>query len=523
MTAQPARTRRPIGVGVLLTTVVASLLAVVASPAGAAPVAASSGTVTWGLKASFRSYMVSPGAGGTVVASEGATQAASNGVFTFPADSGSKDGSAAAIDTQGKVRFEGHEGILDVTLSDVRVNITGTTGTLVVDAVSRQYSPGATTPGTPVTYDDVVFANLDLSGVTPTSTASQYVASAIPATLTSAGVPILAGFYPAGTALDPVTVSMALETVPTCTPATPVVSSATATSVTVTLAKGTCATGSAWRVSTFAGTSATALKTQDVAAGGTSTVVTGLTPGTAYRFKAAARTSAGVGPLSTVSAFAAPPFASFTNLTNRQYLDFRLRAATAAERTAWNTPLTNGSLTPVGAVDQAVDFPEWARQSPMIRLFQAYFLRLPDLGGLNYWTGKSRGGMRINQISSSFAASSEFTNRYGKLSNRAFVELVYTNVLGRNGDPGGIASWTAKLDAKTKSRGEVMVGFSESNEYKNKTRALTDVVNVYTGMLRRTPTKAENTEWEAALKDGTPRRDLVAALFASVAYDARVS
>ena len=523
MTAHPARTRRAAaGIAVLLASLVASLLAVAATPAGAAPVAATGGSITWGLKSSFRSYIVSPGAAGSVVASEGATQAASNGVFTFPADTGSRDGSAAAIDTRGQVRFEGHDGVLDVAISDIRVDIQGTTGSLVVDAVSRQYAPGATTPGTSVAYDDVVFADLDLSAVTPTSSSTSYLAASIPATLTSAGVPILAGFYAAGTALDPVTVSLALEAIPTCTPGAPVVSAATATSATVTIARGTCATTAAWRLSTFAGTSGTALKAQDVAAGSMSTTVTGLTAGTTYRFKAAARTSAGVGPASTASAVAAPPFASATNLTNRQYLDFRLRTATAAERTAWANALGNGTLTPVAAVDAAVDFPEWAKQSPVVRLFQAYFGRLPDLGGLDYWTGKSRAGTRINTISSSFAGSNEFTTKYGKLSNRKFVELVYENVLGRPGDAGGIKSWTAKLDAKTKSRGEVMVGFSESNEYKTKTRALTDVVNVYTGMLRRTPTKGENTEWEGKLKGGATRSELIAALFGSAAYDARV-
>ena len=523
MTANPARPRgSAAGIAVVLASLVASVLASVPAPAGATPVSASSGSITWGLKSSFRSYITSPGANGTISVSGGATQAASNGVFTFPADSGSRDGSTAAIDTRGAVVFRGHEDVLDVSISDIRVAISGATGTVVVDAVSRQYSPGTTTPGTPVTYDDVTFATLDLSAVTPTSTAAQYAAT-IPATLTSAGVPVLAGFYPAGTALDPVTVSLALETVPTCTPGAPVVSSATSASATVSIARGTCPTGSRWRLSTFAGTSAAALKTQDVEAGATRATVSGLTAGTTYRFQAAALTSAGVGPRSGSSSFAAPPFASLQSLTDRQYLDFRLRPATAAERSAWVNALSSGTLSSVAAVDTAVDFPEWARQAPMIRLFQAYFLRLPDLGGLNYWTARSRAGTRITTISSSFAGSNEFTSRYGSLTNRAFVELVYQNVLGRPGDAGGIRSWTAKLDTKAKSRGEVMVGFSESNEYKRKTTALTDVVNVYTGMLRRTPTAAESTEWQAALKGGSARTDLVAALLASSAYDARVS
>lgn len=524
MTATPAPPRRlAAGAVVLLAALVAGVLAPASAPAGADPVAAASGSVTWGIKSSFRSYIVSPGAAGSITASGGATQAASNGVFTFPADSGSKDGSVASADTRGAVVFRGHEGVLDVTISEIRVSIDGTAGSLVVDAVSRQYAPGSTAPGAPVAYDDVEFATLDLSGATPTSTASRYAVADVAATLTAAGVPVLAGFYPAGTPLDPVSVDLALETTPTCVPGTPLVTSATATSVSVSIAKGGCAAGSRWRLSTFAGTSTTAVKTQDVAAGGTGTVVTGLTAGTTYRFRVTARTSAGVGPMSAASPFAAPPFASLDGLTDRQYLDFRLRRPTASERSAWGSALSSGTLGPAAAIDSAVDFPEWARQSPVVRLFQAYFLRLPDIGGLNHWTAKSRAGTRINTISSSFAGSNEFTTRYGRLTNRAFVELVYRNVLGRPGDTGGIASWTAKLDSKAKSRGEVMVGFSESNEFKRKTTALTDVVNVFTGMLRRTPTATESTEWQAALQGGAPRQELVAELLASASYDARVS
>ena len=61
-------------------------------------------------------------------------------------------------------------------------------------------------------------------------------------------------------------------------------------------------------------------------------------------------------------------------------------------------------------------------------------------------------------------ARSRAVATYGALSNRAFVELVYNNVLGRQGDGGGVAHWEGQLNGG-RDRGSVMVGFSESAEF----------------------------------------------------------
>src|SRR5690606_31064313 len=117
---------------------------------------------------------------------------------------------------------------------------------------------------------------------------------------------------------------------------------------------------------------------------------------------------------------------------------------------------------------------------PATRLYRAYFLRIPDKGGLAYWIRQRRvNGKRLNAISDSFASSSEFKNKYGKLSNRKFVELVYKNVLGRTGETSGVNYWTSRLDRKVNSRGQVMTGFSESNEYKTKQVSEVDVSVIY--------------------------------------------
>lgn len=100
------------------------------------------------------------------------------------------------------------------------------------------------------------------------------------------------------------------------------------------------------------------------------------------------------------------------------------------------------------------------------RLYKAYFLREPDAPGLAHWHGHRSRGMPLAQISEYFAQSPEFTNRYGRLDNAGFVNLVYRNVLGRDAEPAGFAHWVGHLH-RGLTRGGMMIGFSDSLEYKN--------------------------------------------------------
>jgi len=101
------------------------------------------------------------------------------------------------------------------------------------------------------------------------------------------------------------------------------------------------------------------------------------------------------------------------------------------------------------------------------RLYLAYFDRAPDMSDLAYWEQALAGGTSIYSTSAFFAQSKEFTTTYGGLSNAGFVQLIYQNVLDRNAanDPGA-AYWTNELDQGKRTRGNVMVGFSESAEGK---------------------------------------------------------
>ncbi|WP_421121965.1 DUF4214 domain-containing protein [Aquihabitans daechungensis] len=176
---------------------------------------------------------------------------------------------------------------------------------------------------------------------------------------------------------------------------------------------------------------------------------------------------------------------------------------TSAERTDWVNRL-NAKTANRSSLVQALrtSSENVANVDPVTRLYSAYFLRIPDAGGLVYWIGKRRRGAKLDTISQSFASSSEFKTRYGSLSNAAFVDLIYHNLFDRDPDPSGKAYWTGKLNNGSKNRGQVMAGFSESNEYKNdQVKPVNAAVGVIF-MLKRKPTTTEFNNLVAGVGTG---------------------
>ncbi|MCZ8259860.1 MAG: DUF4214 domain-containing protein, partial [Beijerinckiaceae bacterium] len=110
-----------------------------------------------------------------------------------------------------------------------------------------------------------------------------------------------------------------------------------------------------------------------------------------------------------------------------------------------------------------------AHAGQVYRIYDSAFNRQADAGGLDGWVNAMYGGAKIGDLVNGFMNSAEFTNTYGPinaLSNTAFVNLLYNNVLNRAADSGGLASWVATLDGGT-SRANVFLSFSESQEHKN--------------------------------------------------------
>ena len=95
--------------------------------------------------------------------------------------------------------------------------------------------------------------------------------------------------------------------------------------------------------------------------------------------------------------------------------------------------------------------------------------RNPDTGGLNtYVNALNSGAVTRKNLVTGFANSSEFTNAAASLSNTAFVNRLYIGVLGRTPDTGGITSWVKALNARSVNKAQVTQAFLSSAEFRNR-------------------------------------------------------
>lgn len=98
------------------------------------------------------------------------------------------------------------------------------------------------------------------------------------------------------------------------------------------------------------------------------------------------------------------------------------------------------------------------------RLYQAAFNRTPDQAGVGYWMAMMDQGATLGQVATHFLASVEFAQMYGTgLSDTAFVDKLYWNVLHRQQDQAGADYWAAAM-ANGGTRAQVLEQFSESAE-----------------------------------------------------------
>ncbi|MEU5895792.1 MULTISPECIES: HtaA domain-containing protein [Streptomyces] len=170
------------------------------------------GRLDWGIKSSFQSYVTGPIAHGASTLQGGAATVGGSR-FRFHSAKGSYDPDSGTFTAgfSGGVRFTGHKKggsyELDLTISRPTVKVSGGSGTLYADMVSKQKGTGkiTSTPRVPL-------ASLNVSGIDMKGGTGPIALDNIPATLTSQGAEAFAGYYTAGTALDPVSLSTDLVT-----------------------------------------------------------------------------------------------------------------------------------------------------------------------------------------------------------------------------------------------------------------------------------------------------------------------
>ncbi len=98
------------------------------------------------------------------------------------------------------------------------------------------------------------------------------------------------------------------------------------------------------------------------------------------------------------------------------------------------------------------------------RLYSTGLGRSPEQGGFDFWTTEyTLGNWSFPAMAQFFVDSAEFQESYGDLTQDQFIRQLYRNVLGREGEAGGVEFWNQQMTAGM-NRATVLMRFAESPE-----------------------------------------------------------
>jgi hypothetical protein len=139
----------------------------------------------------------------------------------------------------------------------------------------------------------------------------------------------------------------------------------------------------------------------------------------------------------------------------------------------------------------------------------AYFLhRAADPAGLASWVGVLEAGWSPQAVLEGILGSAEFYGDAGGTPS-GFVSALYTDLLGRAADSGGLATWVGQLNAGV-SRGAVVAGILYSNEYETNF-----VKDLYFYLLDRAADPGGLATWVGELAHGVSEEWVISGIVGS--------
>jgi hypothetical protein len=145
------------------------------------------------------------------------------------------------------------------------------------------------------------------------------------------------------------------------------------------------------------------------------------------------------------------------------------------------------------------------------RDYEHYLGRNADGAGLQYWQQQLQNGLTDEQMEAVFIGSPEYYAHAGG-TDKAWVDQMYFDLLGRAPDAAGESYWVAQL-AGGASRSSVALGFADSPEREGIT-----VQNDYQLYLGRMASTGEVAGWVNAFEHGTQNENVIAGFVASDEY-----
>jgi hypothetical protein len=154
------------------------------------------------------------------------------------------------------------------------------------------------------------------------------------------------------------------------------------------------------------------------------------------------------------------------------------------------------------------------------QLYKGILDRPADAGGLQFWTNS---GLTLAAVADSLIASSEYAQRYGSLSNMAFVNQLYENMFSRPADASGLQFWVGQLAAGA-DRGSVAAEIANSSEAQTgfdvtpTANNNAEMYRLYQVAFGRAPDGAGEAYWTSLLANGWTVEQVAAALVQSAEF-----
>ena len=209
----------------------------------------------------------------------------------------------------------------------------------------------------------------------------------------------------------------------------------------------------------------------------------------------------------------------------------------------WNDGITNQTITGVTAVKGFFLSTEMAKRNLsdeefVKTLYRTVLNREADAGGLKNWKDRLAVHMTREFVVNGFVNSAEFNNlckKYGVNQGSAgntsayrdrnylitsFVCRMYTKVLGRAADVGGVEGWCKNIFANKQTAADLVIGFFMSPEYAKKNTGNEEFVKTaYRAILDREGDAGGIKTWVTKLNNGTSRKEVLAGFVNSTEFD----
>lgn len=210
----------------------------------------------------------------------------------------------------------------------------------------------------------------------------------------------------------------------------------------------------------------------------------------------------------------------------RLYYAMLDRAPDAGGLQGFTSGVENGVASLRDVAQAVINSPEYDSHTGALsnsayvqNIYEQVLGRQADAGGLQGWTDVLAQGASRASLVTAVVDSSEFQGHYVNQSNAAYAEALYEHVLGRQGDAAGLQGWVNALNNNVESRIDLANIFVNSAEFQTHLSQLggglsdsTFVESLYEGALGRQAEAGGLQLFTSALAHGTLRADVAVAI-----------